>query len=45
MMLEGPEDEVEEVKLIMKECMEDATELKVPLVAEISVARSWYECK
>ena len=45
MMVEAPENEKEQVEKIMKECMESAVELKVPLIAEISQANNWYECK
>ena len=45
MMIEAPEKEIEEVKGILKECMESAATLDVPLIAEISVANNWYECK
>ena len=45
MMLEVPTKEVEEVKQIMKESMQTAAELKVPLIAEISEATNWYDCK
>ena len=45
MMLEVPTGEIEEVKEIMKNSMETATILKVPLIAEISEANNWYDCK
>lgn len=45
MMIEATLDEKEEVKKIVKEKMESAIELKVPLIAEISEATNWYECK
>ena len=45
MMIETPEDEIEDVKRIMKKCMESAIELKVPLIVDISEATNWYECK
>ena len=45
MMIEAPVSEVQEVKDIIKECMETATKLNVPLVAELSEADNWYECK
>ena len=45
MMLETPIEEKEEVKKILKECMESAANLKVPLIAEISEANNWYDCK
>ena len=45
MMIEAPEGEKEEVKDIMKKEMESAIQLKIPLVAEISEAKNWYDCK
>ena len=45
MMIEAPKSEEEQVKEILKQCMESAVELKVPLVAEISEAENWYDCK
>ena len=45
MMIEVPIDEKEQVEKIMKESMESAATLKVPLIAEISSADNWYECK
>ncbi len=45
MMIEAPEEEIEEVKEILKTNMEQATTLKVPLIAEISIAKNWYDCK
>ena len=45
MMLEVPIEEQQEIQEIMKNCMESAADLKVPLVAEISEANNWYDCK
>ena len=45
MMIEALEEEKEEVKNILKESMENAIKLDVPLIAEISEAKNWYECK
>lgn len=45
MMIEVPIEEKEIIEKIMKESMESATTLKVPLIAEISSAENWYECK
>lgn len=45
MMIEASLDEKEEVKKILKQSMEQAVDLKVPLVADISEAENWYECK
>lgn len=45
MMVETPIEEKEKMINIMKKCMESATKLEVPLIAEISDAENWYECK
>ena len=45
MMIETPIEEKDEMIKIMKKCMESATKLEVPLIAEISDAENWYECK
>ena len=45
MMIESPIEEAEKVKKIVKKEMEDAISLKVPLIAEVSEAENWYECK
>ena len=45
MMIEADNSEKEEVKELIKKCMESAINLKVPLIADISEAENWYECK
>ena len=45
MMIEADINEKEEVKELLKNCMESAITLKVPLIADISEAENWYECK
>ena len=45
MMLEVPKNEIEEIKEIMKKEMESSAKLKVPLIAEVSEADDWYDCK
>ena len=45
MMIEALENEKEEVKEILKSSMENAIKLDVPLIAEISEATNWYDCK
>ena len=45
MMIEAPIEEKEEIKKIIADCMQAAAELKVPLIAEISEANNWYDCK
>lgn len=45
MMIEAPKDEEKVVKEILKQCMESAAKLDVPLIADVSEAENWYECK
>ena len=45
MMIEAPKEEAEEVKQIIKKEMESAIVLNVPLIADVSEADNWYECK
>ena len=45
LIIEALEEEKEEVKRILKEAMEGAVKLDVPLIAELSEAKNWYEAK
>lgn len=45
MMIEAPIEEKDQVTQILKQSMESATTLKIPLIAEISEALTWYDCK
>jgi len=45
LLLEVPHDERAQVKIILKEEMENAATLKLPLVADVSEGESWYETK
>ena len=45
LILDAPESEAETAKALLKEEMEAATELRVPLIAEVSTGKSWYEAK
>lgn len=45
LIIEAPVDEVEQVKALLKEEMEGAAQLRVPLVADVSVGKTWYEAK
>ena len=45
MMLEATLDEVDEVKELLQNCMECACKLNVPLIADVSEATNWYDCK
>ena len=45
LIVETSADEKEEVEKILKDCMESAVRLEVPLVAEVKTGSSWYETK
>jgi len=45
LLLEVPDDEIAKVKIILKEEMENAAHLKLPLVADVNEGDSWYETK
>ena len=45
LLIEADESEEEEVKAILKEQMEHAAELSVPLIADMHTGHSWYEAK
>ena len=45
MMIEVPIEETNEVKNIIQNEMQSAVKLKIPLIAEVSEAENWYECK
>ena len=40
-----PDNELDLMQNLVKDTMENAMELKVPLKASISVGKSWYEAK
>lgn len=44
LIIESPIDEVDEVKEILRNEMQQAANLKVPLKVDISVGNSWLEC-
>ena len=39
------EDELEQMKSIVEEGMQQAMTLRVPLIAEANIGKSWYEAK
>jgi hypothetical protein len=41
LVLESPEPEVEQVKALVQECMENAHPVSVPLDVEVSVGKNW----
>ena len=45
LIIEAPLDEVEEVKILLKKCMEDAVSLSVPMTVIVSVGKNWFESK
>jgi DNA polymerase-1 len=45
LIVECPEHEAEKVSTILREEMENAAKLSVPLVAETRVGKSWYDAK
>ena len=45
LLLEVPEHEVDDVRTLVVDRMESAVELRVPIVAEWGVGKSWYDCK
>ncbi len=45
LLLEVPEDDVEAVGAMVREKMEGAMELNVPLAVDAGIGKSWYACK
>lgn len=45
LIIESPEDEVEKVKKLMVESMQNAAKLKVKLLVDVNVGNSWLEAK
>ncbi|MDO4568465.1 MAG: DNA polymerase I [Clostridia bacterium] len=45
LIIECPVEEVSAVSELLRRCMESACELRVPLVAQVSSGKSWYDAK
>jgi DNA polymerase-1 len=45
LIVECPEDEAETVSLVLREEMETAAKLSIPLVADTRIGKSWYDAK
>lgn len=45
LIIDAAEDEANEVKAILVDCMENAARLLVPLKVEVGTGKRWYDCK
>ncbi len=45
LLIEAPEEEVEEVRELLKDQMENAAHLSVPLIVDMHTGKNWYEAK
>ena len=45
LVLEAPENEAEKASAILKDCMENAVQLKVPLTVDVHIGKNWYDAK
>ncbi len=45
LIIDCPNEEVDKVKELLKNCMESAIKLNVPLIANVSVGKNWFEAK
>ncbi len=45
LLVDTPREETEAVKQLLKQCMEEAYPLSVPLAVSVSVGEDWYSCK
>ena len=45
LLLEVNDNDKEKAKSILKECMENAYKMSIPLKVEVTEAKSWYDAK
>ena len=45
LIIEAKNDEVEEVKVLLREIMENSIKLSIPLTVDLEVGANWYEAK
>ncbi len=45
LIVEAPAGEAEKVAALLRDCMEGAASLRVPLIADVHAGRSWYDTK
>ena len=44
LIFEVPENEVEAMKVLVREAMQNVLKLKVPLIVDITIGKNWAEC-
>ena len=44
LIIDAPNEEVEKVKSLLKDCMENAAQLSVPLIVDVESGDNWFEC-
>lgn len=44
LIFEVPDEEIEELSVLVKECMQGVFKLKVPLIVDITLGKNWKEC-
>lgn len=45
LIVDCPENEVEDIKVLVKKCMEEAVTMKIPMLANVGSGQNWYEAK
>ncbi len=45
LLVEAPEQQADNVAKILKSCMEQVVSMRVPLISDVRIGRSWYETK
>jgi DNA polymerase-1 len=45
LVLEAPENEVPDIRKLLKEQMENVEKLRVPLIADVGVGENWRDAK
>ena len=45
LLIDAPKEEAEKVTELLKNCMQDAFELSVPLKVDVNAGKCWYDCK
>ena len=44
LIVETRDDEVEKIENLLRECMENAVKLRVPLTVDVARGKSWIDC-